>query len=30
MSLTVMAYNLKRVLNILSFEDLMNAVAKTA
>ena len=30
MSLMVMAYNLKRVLNILSFADLMKAVAKKA
>lgn len=30
MSLTVMAYNLKRVLNILSFADLMKAVVKKA
>ena len=27
MSLTVLAYNLKRVLNIVSFDDLIKAVA---
>ena len=30
MSLTVLAYNLKRVLNILSFPELMKAVTQPA